>query len=132
MSQHNHVLSTLLLPHTNNLGPMVVLGHRLGASNPCCKFSNLPGSAYLCPRCVCLYRGFFVSHPIERRAPLPHSIVARERKRYMMAEKVWSNNTFAHLREAIAQLLTKHVNVFFLYDQLEGPLSDFFKTSSTF
>jgi len=49
-----------------------------------------------------------------------------------MAETVWSNNTFAHLREAIAQLLTKHVNVFFLYDQLEGPLSDFFKTSSTF
>ena len=50
----------------------------------------------------------------------------------MMAEKVWSNKSFAHLREAIAQLLTKHVNVFFLYDQLEGPLSDFFKTSSTF
>mmetsp|Transcript_21476 Transcript_21476/g.36472 ORF Transcript_21476/g.36472 Transcript_21476/m.36472 type:complete len:171 (+) Transcript_21476:313-825(+) len=49
-----------------------------------------------------------------------------------MAETVWSNKTFAHLREAIAQLLTKHVNVFFLYDQLEGPLSDFFKTSSTF
>ena len=49
-----------------------------------------------------------------------------------MAEIVWSNKSFVHLREAIAQLLTKHVNVFFLYDQLEGPLSDFFKTSSTF
>eukprot|EP00984_Skeletonema_dohrnii_P005367 scaffold1889_cov127-Skeletonema_dohrnii-CCMP3373.AAC.3 len=45
-----------------------------------------------------------------------------------MEEKVWSNNTFDPLREAIAQLLTKHVNVFFLKD----PLSDFFKTSSTF
>ena len=38
----------------------------------------------------------------------------------MIAEKVWSNKSFAHLREAIAQLLTKHVNVFFLYGYIRS------------
>jgi len=64
------------------------------------KTNEEDADTYLCRRCVCGDRGFFVSHRASSASP-PHSIdFAREQKRYIMAEKVWSNKTFAHLREA--------------------------------
>ena len=44
---------------------------------------------------------------------------------------MWSNKTFAPLREAVAYLITKHVDVFYGYDQLANHLHTFFKTNST-
>lgn len=44
---------------------------------------------------------------------------------------MWSNKTFAPLREAVAHLITEHVDVFYGYDQLANHLHTFFKTNST-